>query len=236
MTKEVICLKMFFLNDQKDVTKKLCDCIMEIYPDFQIVLFDTVRDLKSAVLKTGSAVVFINVIVPDCMGIALANQINQFNPILPIILYSNYSYENFDVYEAKHVYFLESPLRPEKIKKAVNYAIKYLNHLFFSYFIGKKEYYCPLDSICYFESFGRKIRLVGTCSTNLFYHKLDDVEARLSLPFLRVSKYFLINPIFIRQIVGNKIYLKQIDNEDSVSEISITKNYKENVSNFRLFI
>ena len=53
--------------------------------------------------------------------------------------------------------------------------------------------------------------------------------------FLRVSKSFLVNPQFIKQIEKNKVLLKDVNNQNSLKEIPISRKYLKKVLECKIF-
>lgn len=65
----------------------------------------------------------------------------------------------------------------------------------------------PLSDILYFESRNRKVFAVTQLNIFDFYEKLDEIEKRLPVQFLRIHKSFLVNYHYIRKFQYNEIIM-----------------------------
>ena len=229
-------MDIFILDDCLNGAELLAEEIRNIVPNFHIHCYDDYKNFlnKLSSLKTG--IIFMDIVMPKLSGIQLSNLLKSLNYDLPIVLYSGMPKEQYDVYDGNHVYFLEKPFNKEKVKKAIQISITYLEDNFFTYSFAKMIVKIPFSSIVYFESKGKTIRLVTTNDTKIFYEKLDDVEQRINYPFVRINKSYLINPNYISEIYDTEVLLKNIHNPDSVKKISISRTYKKSVLNNELFI
>lgn len=70
----------------------------------------------------------------------------------------------------------------------------------FSYYRRPNVISAPLSDILYFSSEGRRIHLVSSANSDIFYHKLDDVEKLLqnkNYRFIRIHKSYLVNTKYV---------------------------------------
>ena len=96
----------------------------------------------------------------------------------------------------------------------------------FEYTYKKVLYRIPINNIRYFESNKREVIIHSTDGTRIFYKKLDEVESRLeqtNVKFLRVSKSFLINANYAKEIRYEKVIM------DDDREIKISSNYRDRI-------
>ena len=70
----------------------------------------------------------------------------------------------------------------------------------------------PLSNILYFESKNRKLFIVTQIECIEFYEKLDEIEKRLPVQFLRIHKSFLVNYSHIRQFHYDEVIMSNQKN------------------------
>lgn len=229
-------MDIFILDDSIDSAASLRKEIESISPDFNVHCYNDYKPFLNDISNLQSGIIFMDIVMPKLDGVQVSNFLKSLKYDFPIVLYSGMPREMYDVYDANHIYFLEKPFNKEKIKKAIQLSIGYLENNFFTYTFAKTVVKIPFSSIVYFESKGKTVRLITASETKIFYDKLDDVECKLPFPFLRVSKSYLINPQYIAQINDSDVLIKPIHNLDSINKISISRMYKKKVLNNELFV
>lgn len=228
-------MNVLILDDCLNNAEILGKEIKALAPNFNILCFDDYKDFLCTLNNFKQCIIFMDIVMPKISGIEISNLIKKSNYDPPIILYSGMPKEQYDVYDCHHIYFLEKPFETEKIKKAIQLAIAYLEDYFFTYTFAKMTIKIPFSSIVYFESKGKKVRIVTTSETKYYYDQIDELEKRINYPFIRVNKSFFVNPKYIL-LYQQDIILKPINNPDSTNKISVSRKYKENVLNYELFI
>ncbi len=230
-------MDVIILDDEKETISNLVEIIKKFDSSCQIDIFNNSNSLFLALEKSKQAIVFLDIFIPYESGIELSKKINEMYSHVPIIFISGKPKETFDVYDGKHIYFLEKPFEEQKVFKALNLALEYQSKAFFTYSRFKRLFMIPINDIVYFESNGRIIQIFTTNNKEMdsFFSTLDDVQKDLGFPFLRANKSFLINPYYIAAIGGNKIFIKNISKNSSIAkEINITRNYKKEVMDYVL--
>lgn len=228
-------MNIYILDDNPETMLELAGDIKKYFPDYKTLCFDNYQQLTKELRTNHNCIVFLDVVMPTISGISLTNVIHNINENIPVILYSGENKDSFDVYDCFHLYFIEKPFTKEKLSKALEKAIAYLEKNYFTYSFAKIKNILPISTICYFESCGRAIRMVTKIDTKIFYEKLDSVEARLPINFVRASKSFLINPLFIKGVENNKIKLIDIPNDEAEKEINISKSCLKKVLEHQIF-
>ena len=229
-------MDVFILDDSIESALSLGKVIEHINTDITIHYYNDYKPFLNEISNLKNGIIFMDIVMPNLNGIQVSNFLTGLKYDLPIVLYSGMPKEMYDVYDCNHVYFLEKPFDPNKVKKAIQLSIAYLENNFFTYTFAKTINKIPFCSIVYFESKGKTVRLITTTETKIFYEKLDDIETRITIPFVRVSKSYLINPQYIAEINDSDISIKPIHNLDSIKKISISRMYKKKVLNNDLFI
>lgn len=91
--------------------------------------------------------------------------------------------------------FLVKPITQSQINEAIETAVKIIKRKKerFAFRQGKDYYYMRLGDILYFESKGRKIKLVTLQDTYEFYGRLKEIAKSLSEDFVTIHKSYVIN-------------------------------------------
>ncbi len=205
-------MEFLILDDNVDALANLTTELLSIQKDYEIRTYTDPENFKREVKIKNKTILFIDIFMPKESGIDVANEILEKFPNIPIIFFSGQPKNTFDVYDARHIYFLEKPFDKDKLQKAIQVASAQLTHSLFIYKKSKRELSIPMDKIIYFESLGRKIKIVTTGKeSDIFYSKLNEIEKQIVPPFKRISQSYIINPIFIKKIEGYKITLKKTE-------------------------
>ncbi|MGM9972295.1 MAG: LytR/AlgR family response regulator transcription factor [Anaeroplasmataceae bacterium] len=223
-------MDVIILDDNENNLEQLSNKISNLYPDFSLITTKDYNFVLSYVKHKQIVIVFLDIFMPKKSGIELSKEIYALNKNIPIVLFSGYPRETFDVYEGKHCYFLEKPFSDEKLKKALNIALEHLKGAYFTYTFAKMIFRVPINTICYFESNARLIQIHTQYDTQAFYGKLDEIEAELSMQFLRVNKSFLVNKDRIVKTSNTVITIKL--NAGQNIDINISKKYEKNVLDY----
>lgn len=118
---------------------------------------------------------------------------NETTQIVYISGKDSYAMELFDI---RPLNFLIKPLQEEKIEAAVRKVIDLVdrgNH-FFEYKTGRTKNKIPIKDILYFESDGKKVKMVLQDEMHEFYGKLFEIEQQLEdQDFIPIHKSYLVN-------------------------------------------
>ena len=141
-----------------------------------------------------------------------------------------------DLFNVRVTHFLVKPLTGEKVTsvlvKTIGLVMK--NSFPFEYKIGKRVFVSSISDIIYFESIGKKIKIVTKKETREFYGSLSSIAKRNLTNFIQIHRSYLVNFTFIESYTYTKIYLNSgklisigSDRREKVSEylISATSNY-----------
>lgn len=95
--------------------------------------------------------------------------------------------------------FLVKPITQNMINNVLDTAIRVIKRkkVRFEFQQGKDYYYVPLGDIVYFNSEGRKVKIVTSETTFEFYGKLKDVTKQLSENFITIHKSYIVNKEYI---------------------------------------
>lgn len=95
--------------------------------------------------------------------------------------------------------FLVKPISQDQINDTMETAVRIIKKKEerFEFQQGKQHYYVPMGDIVYFESEGRKIRVVTLKETFEFYGRLKEVAKRLSEDFIVIHQSYIVNKEYV---------------------------------------
>lgn len=142
--------------------------------------------------------IFLDIELQMINGVEVGKKIreemnNETTQIVYISGKDSYAMELFDV---RPLNFLIKPLQKEKIEEVVRKAIHLLQrgNQFFEYKSGRTEYKIPIKDILYFESNGKKVKMILHDKVCEFYGKLSDINQQLDdQDFILIHKSYLVN-------------------------------------------
>lgn len=255
-------MNILIYDDNIEVAQNLKNNINQLYPEAKIKTFDSRTAIEKAITRKTFPIVILDIMVENRpLGIEISNAIYKKNPVVPIIFYSGYSTNLYNVYDSKqHIYFLEKPFDKLKMRKAFQKAIEQIDNNMFWFQFAAVTKRIPFNQIYAFESQDRRIiihltsekikndsenkqekkTLIETQNTLYFYKKLNDVEKEINYRFIRTSKSILINPEYITQIKGNMVFIEfkrnENDKETQKTNYVITRSYLKRVQNNELLM
>lgn len=169
--------------------EKLCQSLHEgIYYDMVLLDID---------LKTMNGIE-----IGEFIREAIANETTH---IVYISGKDSYAMELFDI---RPLNFLIKPLKYEKIEKVFRTALKliYNNDLIFEYQKGHCFYRIPINNILYFESMGKKVRIIMKDGVEEYYSKLSIIQSQIKgAVFIPIHKSYLVNYDHIVEVQYDKV-------------------------------
>lgn len=143
-------------------------------------------------------VIFLDIELQILSGVEIGKKIRDelHNEITQIIYISAKDSYAMDLFNIRPLNFLIKPLQKEKIAQVVRKAIELLDRgdHFFEYKLGRTKNKVYIKDILYFESDGKKVKIVLKDQEHEFYSKLPDVEHQLeNQDFIYIHKSYLVN-------------------------------------------
>lgn len=166
-------------------------------------------------------ILFLDIELFKMTGIEVADYIRNHldNMEMQIIYISgNASYAR-QLFRTQPLDFLVKPISQEQICDVMERAfinIEKKNERF-EFQMGRDFYYVRSGEIIYFESEGRKVKIVTTSCQYEFYGKLKDISKRLNRDFMIIHQSYIINRKHVFRYMYDAI---QLDN-DTVLSISL---------------
>lgn len=145
---------------------------------------------------------FLDIEFDNVTGIDIGNSLrkNLHNDLIQIVFVSATESYAMQLFNIRPFDFLVKPVDYKK----VNYLMEEYNRIyrvqqnFFEYHMGKQVYKIDEQAVLYFQSEGRKIKMVTSIGDKQFYGKLSEVAEKLKAnSFFQVHKSYIINSRYV---------------------------------------
>lgn len=162
------------------------------------------------------------------LGVKIRSEFKNENiQIVYISAKQNYAMELFQV---RPMNFLVKPINSSHVSKMINKAIE-LNgkNIFFSFRVGKNLHRRKIKDILYFESIGRKIKMVTINETLYFYDKLKYVLKNVKeYNFLLIHRSIIVNYQYITDFFYDQVVMSNLE------ALPISQSRRKAVRDFQL--
>lgn len=180
----------------------------------------------------GIDLLFLDIEMMELDGVELGKKIrSEFrNEEIQIVYISGNQSYAMDLFQVRPMNFLVKPLDEKAIVSMVKQAMN-LNagSEYFSYKIGQDYHRRNLRDILYFESHGRKIKMVTMDEEVFFYEKLKDVLTRIeNQMFFPIHKSLVVNYRHIKDFYYEKVVMVNGD------ELAISQSRRKKVREMQL--
>ncbi len=161
-------------------------------------------------------ILFLDVELEKNYGIEVGKKIRLDirNELMQIIFVSSEDKYAMNLFDIRPMNFLIKPVNNNKINYILNEyrRLFQFQNVYFEYIMGKRKCKISNNSILYFQSQGKKIRMVTMDGTKYFYEKLSQVSQRLNKSnFCEIHKSFVVNMRYIVKYEKNNITMKNGD-------------------------
>lgn len=201
---------------------------------FEIEVFYTGEELLRFISE-GSYfdIIFLDIEFRTTSGIEIGKKIrDEINDEMTQIVYiSGKESYAMELFEIRPLNFLIKPLQEGQIEQVLKKAMKIIDRSsrFFDYKNGRTLVRVPVKDILYFESSGKRVRIIAQNETHEFYGKLSDISRQLSSnDFVQIHKSYLVNYFHIISYQYERIRLtnKQV--------LAISQQNRKSVGNWLL--
>ena len=144
---------------------------------------------------------------------------------MQIIYISNKSSYAQELFKTQPMDFLVKPITMQQIEDSLELAIKLLekNAERFEFKNGRNYYYISYGEIIYFESEGRKIKIVAVGADREFYGAIGELEKKLPKEFLKIHQSYMVNKTHVVRYTYETVEM------DNNTILSISKAYRKQV-------
>ncbi len=146
-------------------------------------------------------ILFLDIELFKMTGIEVGSYIRNVldNMGLQIIYISGKASYALQLFKTQPMDFLVKPILQEHINHAMDMAINIIakRKERFEFRMGKDYYYITMGDIMYFESKGKKIKIVTSQGTYETYGKLKDIVKELTDDFIMIHQSYVINKEYV---------------------------------------
>lgn len=146
-----------------------------------------------------------------------------------IVFVSSKTQYAMQLFQIQPLDFLQKPISQKKIDRVMSTYVKQFieTNAFFKYSFNKRECHVQMQSILYFQSTAKQIRIVTKHGEIEYYGKLSNALKQLPKNlFLSVHKSYIVNMSYVSECRGDELLLP-----DNVI-IPISQSKRENVHKY----
>lgn len=178
--------------------------------------FSSGEDLYEFLRKRNQLdLIFLDIEMDNLNGVDLGIKIrSEFkNEALQIVYISGIDCYAMDLFQTRPLNFLIKPLNSEKIVSMIEKTIELnVRQCYFSYKVNRESYRIAVNEILYFESQGRRIRMLTLENEVFFYEKLTNVsECVKKHQFVLIHHSILVNYNKISRFVHDQVIMENGD-------------------------
>ena len=204
-----------------DDNKQICSIIEEIIISFKNgnkieikidVFYNGENLIKYLKNQEKFDLIFLDIELGSTTGVEVASHIrNEFDDYVSKIVFitSKDGYEQ-DLFKVQPLNFIKKPIDSRKLKKCIQLTIKLLKieNKSFRYKKGNNIIKVDIKDILYFESKGKKIKIVTYNESDYFYESLKSIAEELPKIFVRPHGSFLVNFNKINILKSNSLVIE----------------------------
>lgn len=194
--------------------KILLDIRKKVGIELETEVFYSCESLINALIE-GEYVfdlIFLDIEFRMLNGVQLGQKIREelHNETVQIIYVSGNDSYAMSLFDVRPLNFLIKPVQADKVEALVKKVYEFVTkgNDFFEFKYGHVQRRILLKDILYFESSGKKVRLILGSETAEFYGKLNEIEKQISSSdFIPIHKSYLINYCHVVEYQYEKVKL-----------------------------
>ena len=216
---ELIC--HFLVNKIESYFQGVCK-------DIDIKIFNSSEDFLNYNNLEKINLLFLDIEIDEKSGIDIARDIREkfnYNNINIIFISAHKEYA-LDLFKSRPIDFLVKPINDQNLYDVLDRFIKIVEQTsnYFKYKIKNNILLKDINSILFFESIGRKIKIVTEKDEDMFYGNLKNINEELEkFNFIQTHNSFLVNKKYITKITNTELFIK-----DSI-RIPISRSNKDKI-------
>lgn len=170
-------------------------------------------------------IIFLDIELAEKSGIWLGNRIREeFSDFKTAIAYISYE-KNYalQLFQTQPIDFLVKPVYEKDVKRVIKRYLQESQSKKLQFSFKKGHKYCNMlyGDILYFQSVGRKIRIIAREEEQEFYGKLEKIKEQLPHQFIQIHKSYLVNENYIREFMYENVLMYNGE------KLSISKPYRK---------
>ena len=196
-------LRIAVCDDDKVLCMQLKSMLNEIVENtdeiFETSTFYSGEELYDYMVKGNPFdLIFLDIELCEINGVEVGRKVREElnDQVTQIVYISSKDSYAMDLFDIRPLNFLVKPLNREKIESVLKTARKVMfsNNQYFEYKIGNVNFNVLLSDVLYFESNGRKVKIILKDDEKEYYGKLSEVEEKLKdKDFFFIHKSYFIN-------------------------------------------
>lgn len=202
-------MKIIVCDDENAVVNRIAEIIKSSFPQHEIYTANS----SSALIKLISPdicpspdIVFMDIVLKNESGIEIGKLISERLPSTRIIFISGYQNKFSEIYFSVKSYgVLEKPISSERLCRYINEIDHEIAQSESMLVLGTKA--VRAENIIYVETCRNKVKIKTVNGEFFVQEKLDDIESRFPVWFVRCHKSFLVNMRYITHHKGNEFTL-----------------------------
>lgn len=172
-------------------------------------------------------ILFLDIELIELSGIQVGDFIRNkmMDRGMQIIYISNSSSYALELFKTQPMDFLVKPITAQQVEESLALAVKLIEKSSekFEFQNGRVYYYISYGDIIYFESVGRKIKIVAVGAEKEFYGEIGDLDKKLPRDFFKIHQSYVINKTHVLR------YTYEMVEMDNDTMLSISKAYRKQV-------
>ena len=196
-------LKVVICDDDEKFATDLEQHIVEFAKKNTVLvqtnIYTDTEELLLAISQENSCdLLFLDIELGDTTGVEIGESIRKDikNEVMQIVFVSAKENYAMQLFKVRPMNFLVKPVDYSQVEHIMQEYVRLYGctPCFFDYQIGKEQRGIDQNTILYFQSEGKKIRMVTQQGENEFYGKMSDVLFKLNgYSFCAVHKSYVIN-------------------------------------------
>lgn len=206
-------MRVAICDDDEKILKYVQNILQKNYAGLQVSTYNNADSLIEKWrnhCEVREDIVIMDIQFERTDGISAATFLQSQYPKVKIIFLTGFLDYATEIFRANPIYFLTKPIDEQKLKNAVDKAMGAVaTEEDESIMLMSKGHITRFDAnhIIYLESRKRNLFIYEDNSVTVVNMKLGDVEEKLPKFFLRCHQSFCVNMKYIREFVGQEIFL-----------------------------
>ena len=208
-------------DDEKEVRELLAEKIRRIYPDADIVFYQSGRELLEG--KGKPDILFLDIQMPGKNGMEAAREFRKKNKKTALIFVTAIEEYVFQAFDVGAFHYLVKPFTDEKFASVLKSAVDWYKEQEREHFAGNQKAEeksilvkagsvhtkVMINDIVYAEVFNRKITIHTMERDIEYYGKMSELEKQTGEDFFRSHRAYLVHFKYIVRYNSSTIYLEK---------------------------
>ncbi len=204
-------LKIAICDDNQTDCELLSDILEEIKwvleEDYSVNIFSDGSALLAYIEKQHNFdIIFLDILMEEKNGIEVGLSIRETTKLIYVSSTMDFV---MDLFNVRVTNFLVKPLTKEPVQKALEKALQLIKQdaEMFEFKIAGRTFMARLTDVLYFESVGKKVRIVTKDETHEFYGSLVFIIEHHYNGFIQVHRSYYVNYKYIASYTNREVKL-----------------------------